>query len=366
MADLKRSSGHELLTKSRVRDQRGEPGSLSETKSGHEVGEGNRELLPPPDPDLPNAQNRYDQEHHKPTAEKSSRFYMLTSWVPLVREEFDPKKVAFVIWQGEISPKTGKYHCQIYMELRDSMKYVAAAKALGLEKGEWWCRPRFSERDNCVIYCTKEESRLHGDGPYQWGEPTKQGGRGQTTALVHAIKEGKSNRQLIEEFPDQYMKYYKAVQHVRYELNPRRTWRTKVIWIEGPPETGKSELAKAICTELGFDYNKEFDVYWKRDNTKWMDNYFGQKVVIYDEFKYEEGNRDTMLAMMWKDPLQLQYKGGYMNWSAEWLIVTTNFALPWDGEVNQSKAWERRINKLVSYFPKVVKDQKSQDVNDLL
>lgn len=64
-------------------------------------------------------------------------------------------------------------------------------------------------------YCKKE-----GDWE-EWGKPTEQGKRRDIVALYDGVKEGKTNDELAEEYPGAYMKFYKAVGHVRGVLKKK-------------------------------------------------------------------------------------------------------------------------------------------------
>lgn len=126
---------------------------------------------------------------------------------------------------------------------------------------------------------------------------------------IHA---GASEFEISEEHFSEWVRYRQSFKAFRIMCEEPRSWKSKVIVIQGPTGTGKSKY----CME------EHAEAYWKgRD--QWWDGYEGQETVIIDEF-YGWIPFDLLLRLLDRYPLQVEVKGGKVNFSAKLIIITTN------------------------------------------
>lgn len=154
------------------------------------------------------------------------------------------------------------------------------------------------------VYCTKD-----GDY-YESGEIPRQGKRNDITAFVNRIKEGATDLDLIDEHPNEFVKYHKAGSKIRkiiqrkrkqeelveeYKECELRTWQTlvinklaeqddrKVTWVYDPVgNLGKSWLASYLeATENAFvvTNGKTVDIAYAYDD---------QPIVVFDYSRCQE------------------------------------------------------------------------------
>lgn len=258
---------------------------------------------------------------------------------------FDDTDVTYAIWQHELS-ETGTPHYQGYIELSKPYRLAALKNIPGLERAHF--DPRKGTRDQARKYCTPCKKGPEGsvdptyvDGPWEHGDfgEKKPGQRNDIVRLYESVKEGKSNKQLLEESPASYMRYYKAVAHVRHVIAPKREFKTEVYVVWGDTGLGKSFFAKE---------NTE-NAYWKQRGD-WWDEYDGSSDVIIDDF-YGWIKWDTLLRLTDENPCQVEIKGGHVNFAPKRIIFTSN-AWPNKWYTNEHIKFEtfaRRVTKWI-YF----------------
>jgi len=146
--------------------------------------------------------------------------------------------VAYSIYQVE-SGHGGTTHLQGFIHLirRERVSYVKRIfprAHIEITRG--------TISDN-IQYCSKEETRVR--GPYEYGRrPVSEiGARNDILAFREAIKEGKTDAELLDDFPHMIIKYQKFIYFVRSAtLQPRNTKPcTYVYW--GTSGTGKTRTA---------------------------------------------------------------------------------------------------------------------------
>ena len=126
------------------------------------------------------------------------------------------------------------------------------------------------------------------------------------------IKEGASDADIAESHFDLWCRYNISFTRYRLMNSPPRNFKTKVIVITGPTGTGKSKWCMDNFPEA----------YWK-PRSDWWDGYSGQDTVVLDEF-YGWLPFDLLLRLCDRYPLNLQIKGGTINFTAKNIIITSN------------------------------------------
>lgn len=104
----------------------------------------------------------------------------------------------------------------------------------------------------------------------------------------------------------------------RFRTQHDRDWeKTTVIVVHGGPETGKTSWA--FSTYPGAYFAPPIT----RGGTLYMDGYFNQEVVIFDE--YSGGMRhDQFLRVLDRYPLTCEVKGGYVKFIPKTIVITTD------------------------------------------
>ena len=104
-----------------------------------------------------------------------------------------------------------------------------------------------------------------------------------------------------------------AEKYLTYCEEPRN-WVPNVYWLYGPSGAGKSKRAREICKE---------DVYCKNNGTKWWDGYDNHEYVIIDDFRDSWWPITYMLALLDRYEFLVEYKGGYRQFRAKTIVVTS-------------------------------------------
>lgn len=249
----------------------------------------------------------------------------------------------YAIYQSEVG-ENGTPHYQGYLEFSKPKRMLWIKKKLP-QAHLYKCG---GTREQCRQYCTPRKKGPEGtidptyrEGPWEIGE-WEAGGQGQRNDVVRlyeCVKEGKSNKEILEEAPATYMRYYKAVAHVRHVLAPKRDFKTKVYVIWGATGLGKTHWAS----------EKAPGAYFKQRGD-WWDEYDGTSDVIIDDF-YGWLKYDTLLRICDKYACQVEIKGGHVNFAPKRIFITSNnWPNKWyDEEKCYFDAFARRVHKWI-YF----------------
>ncbi len=192
-------------------------------------------------------------------------------------------------------------------------------------------------------YASKEESRVQ--GPWSKGAVAGDGRRGDLSQFRDAIMEGKSDQELIEEFPNEYAKYPRFVATCRrvsvesavvaLEFVPREQWQTdlvnaiqqepdarKITWIwDAVGNRGKSYFARHYRPEKSYVIRggKHADIRY---------GYGGQNLVFFDWARSMENGFPYQLLEQFKDGQFFveKYESHMMRFNVPHVVVLANFA----------------------------------------
>lgn len=112
----------------------------------------------------------------------------------------------------EVGEKNGTPHLQGYVQLKEGktlkafqtiLKNAGLRVSIIIAKANWQKNHKYCSKDNNYV---------------EWGIPKKQGARNDIHNMYDAIKEGKSNYYLQENYTVAYSKYYKACDRIRQNL----------------------------------------------------------------------------------------------------------------------------------------------------
>jgi len=266
----------------------------------------------------------------------SARNWCFTWNNPIGNPSFsDYPNITYAVYQRE-SGEEGTEHFQGYVEFSKVQRITAVKKILA--SAHWEVRK--GTREQARDYCMKAESRI--SDPVEYGEwdGKKQGKRNDLVRLYECVKEGKDNKVILDEMPATYMRYYKAVAHVRHVIATPRSFKTEVYVIWGKTGLGKTKY----CSE-------QSSTAYRKQRGDWWDMYDGESDVIIDDF-YGWIKYDTMLRLCDRYSMQVEMKGGFINFAPKRIYITSNMP-PHQWYKNEKcdfEALSRRVTKFLHFI----------------
>lgn len=230
------------------------------------------------------------------------------TWSGRYRTHSNFKYMVMQVEEGE----TGTMHYQGYVEF-DAPLYFNAVKKLCPQAH---LETRKGTAQQARDYCMKGDTRK--EGPWEWGEFSieRQGKRLDLERLVELAKTA-THKEIMEELPREYCKFYKFVQHVKHigALDkPTIRKDLRVILCYGKTRCGKTHWAYELDSDLySLPVGKNL----------WFDNYNGETTVLLDDFSGQCTLVD-LLRILDKYPVQIPRKGGFVWMKATTIIVTCN------------------------------------------
>lgn len=176
--------------------------------------------------------------------------------------------------------------------------------------------PLGSPRQN-YDYCTKEDTRDQGTEPFVKGTIPTPGERTDIDGLAKlAMDPKKRMRDLVEANPEAFCKFHKGLAAIRTIYSEPRDFPTEVYWFYGSTGTGKSKLANDLAP----------NAYWKPGGDNWWDGYdpAEHEDVIIDDFRSNLCPFSQLLRLFDRYRLSVPFKGGYTNFRARRIFVTTS------------------------------------------
>nr|QCC62365.1 putative replication associated protein [Crucivirus sp.] len=266
--------------------------------------------------------------------------------------------IRYAVYQREQAPKTGSLHIQGYMELTKAIGFRAVQKILNF--GKPWVGRCNGKQEQCIAYCTKEETR-HSDTYWEHGERHKggQGTRNDLTWIKEVIEENHANptgvdaRVLVgNEDYNAFLKYHKGID-TWSELTVRpRTTKPKVVWIYGPTGVGKSYW---FWSRYPYPTGYPLMIPDKLGEKLWFENYKGQHAILLDDFGGEISFK-TMLRLLDQYPLMVQVKGGSTHLRSPVMCITSDkhpLDINWgESYVGDKAQLIRRITDIIYIGPK--------------
>ena len=145
----------------------------------------------------------------------------------------------------------------------------------------------------------------------------KQGARSDLIKLDEikrlVFEENMTPREIYMEYP-QALKSEKAVKFFYYEKRRSETPLERslnVVWLCGRTGCGKSHTYVTLCEEYG-----EECVYRVSDYTNPFDNYMGQDIVFFDEFRGQFRFADFLMYLdVYRQELRARYSNNYALWT---------------------------------------------------
>lgn len=232
--------------------------------------------------------------------------------MPLLEGRIQLGGIRYLIAGKESCPTTRQRHLQGYVQFHDR-KSLRAAKSF-FEDVLGHRRTHLEEAKGGLeanqVYCKKEGDWIEAGQAASTG----QGKRSDLSRVADTIKNGASLKQVTDEHPEAYIRYSKGIEKLISFRSKSRDFPTALEWYFGPTGTGKSRHA----------WTQYPDAYSKDPNTKWWDGYCGQETVILDDWRPNAAIPfNQMLRLADRYPLQVETKGGTVNFHSLRIIVTT-------------------------------------------
>lgn len=247
--------------------------------------------------------------------------------------------MTYLLQGQEICPNTGNLHIQgfvVWKNARYMHGIVNDYRILGIH----WAPCRGTPEEN-ITYCKK-------DGNFtEQGKKPEQGARNDLRQIRDAIREGKTNYQLLEEFGDKVLRTYRAVDWARdaYDDGSKdRDWEMDVRIYWGNPASGKS---RAVTEEFG---NKHI---YRKEVGKWWDCYKDQECILIDDFDpnhCHDLKYDFLLRLLDRYPMNLEIKGGHTKMRSKVIVLTSNFdPKDWFLDRDNKEAFFRRVKEIKKF-----------------
>ena len=182
-----------------------------------------------------------------------------------------------------------------------------------------------------------------------------QGSRTEIAAACEAIRQGARMEDVAAQHSETYVKYHRGLVQLHAILQPKKCFKSLVLWLCGEAGSGKSRCARQVARgaqDNGWTY------YSKAGSTKWFDGYSGNECMIWDELT-DEFPFTLLLQILDCYELQVKTKGGNVNFNLKLIIITTNYD-PTETFKNITDkhltALHRRINHCLEFTAPIYQD----------
>lgn len=269
-----------------------------------------------------------------------------------IRTELDSlKSVVYWCMADEIG-ENGTYHTHIYIQGKGAMRFstikkrfdsahIEMAKGTALQNREYVAKSGKWEKDKKHETCV--------DGTFEeWGEmPVERQGARNDLADLHAmVKEGLSDYDILEQMPEAMLQLDKIqlTRQVIVQEKYKNSWRDLTcVYIYGDTGTGKT---RSVMEKYGYE-----NVFRVTDYFHPFDNYRGQDVIIFEEFRSGFRIAD-MLNYLDGYPLELpcRYANKYACYTKVYIISNIPLSEQYRNQPQESfNAFLRRINYVLHY-----------------
>lgn len=252
------------------------------------------------------------------------------------RPQWDRATMAYLVWEVETAPTTGRRHIQGYVRMRERrtiaiMKIILNDNTLHLETAKG------SEYQN-RLYCTKEEGERGEEGDYDPEQGGRQGRRTDIEQVTAAIKEGMPLAEVATTFSEAWIKYHSGLTSLALLTGPspptRRSVTTTVLW--GSSGVGKSHRVRTT-------YPEAFIATPGRDP---FGSYLRQEVLVFEEFEPDSWpiRKMNLLLDVWSCELDSRYHNKKAWWNKVFILSNSPSSTWYPLEAPELKAaFARRL-----------------------
>lgn len=218
--------------------------------------------------------------------------------------EFDKTCMDYMIVGHEQCPKTKRWHWQGYVRFAEAKTFSAAKKAL--KNNNIHIETCKGTEEANIKYCSKDKDF------HEFGKRATPGKRNDVCEFKDAIISGLTNKELLDSYPNLYMRMNKVVEHVRDIIQEERNFKTRVICLWGETGSGKTRTAIEHYKAKPISYHNGF----------WI-GYENQECVLIDEIDKSRIPCKELLQMFDRYPMNLNVKGGQKKFNSKTLVITS-------------------------------------------
>lgn len=237
-------------------------------------------------------------------AQRSRRWtFTLNNFTPEWEEVLKNYSFDYILYGYEIAPTTGTPHLQGYFEISKKLTMLGIKKQIGIKQISLFLSKGTAKQNS--NYCLGLTEGKQPNEFYEFGTPiAPKGQRNDLVKLYSRVKEGATDLEIQDEFPGQYIRYYRGIEKMRknyeaseltkkllggYENYVLRRWQAriikrleqqddrKILWVwEEDGNVGKSNLADYLDVVKGaflITNGKNSDISYAYD---------GQEIVVFD------------------------------------------------------------------------------------
>lgn len=241
------------------------------------------------------------------------------------------KIITFVVYQyEEVSTLHVEGYCE-FSKKQSGFKINKIFPRAHLEK-------RMGTKEQCIMYCTKENSRVK--GPYQYGTPVVENENPHTNYIGSfnndIANQELSVREIQERYPNmecRYPRYYMNKMNERYKQIAWNIYDNNmrfIRWVCGESGIGKTTGAirnHRLENLVHDEYRFKDPFVWRQtggsSKSLFIGDYQGEESVIIDDFSLDWFNIDCLKSILDQTPIQLHTKGGYIWFIAINVTITS-------------------------------------------
>ncbi|AWO14232.1 replication-associated protein, partial [Porcine circovirus 3] len=266
--------------------------------------------------------------------------FTINNWTPTEWESIVEcgGSIARYLIIGKEVGKSGTPHLQGYVNFKNKRRLSSVKRIPGF--GRAHLEPARGSHKEASEYCKKEGDYL------EIGEDSSSGTRSDLQAAARILTETSGNlTEVAEKMPAVFIRYGRGLRDFCgvMGLGKPRDFKTEVYVFIGPPGCGKTREACADAAARGLQ------LYFK-PRGPWWDGYNGEGAVILDDF-YGWVPFDELLRIGDRYPLRVPVKGGFVNFVAKVLYITSNVV---PEEWYSSENIRGKLEALFRRFTKVV------------
>ena len=176
-------------------------------------------------------------------------------------------------------------------------------------------------------YCCKDDTRDAGAGFGFTEHGTKpdlpgQGARSDLESIGKRLREGATLADIAEAHPSDFIRYHAGIRALQAVVQSKPRVRgpdnlyvaPRVLWYYGPPGRGKTE---AVFEEIG-----DQPYFMKAPGTRWFDGYYGQKIVVFDDYRGDWWSYAYLLRLLDRYPMDVEVKGAMVAFAPTTIYIT--------------------------------------------
>jgi len=218
-------------------------------------------------------------------------------------EALDALESKYLVYGKEVG-ENGTPHLQGYVVWNNPITFGGCKKRLGTAHIE----VAKGNAEQNYEYCTKD-----GDF-YESGTKPQQGARTDLKKIKSRILNGdRIDSVVLEECEN--VQQIRFAEMLKKFCPPPERQEPEVYWLYGPTGTGKTRWCQQHFT----------DAWWAGETLQWWQGYFGQRVVIIDDFRGDMCKFHWLLRILDRYPAMVPNKGGSCWLEAEVIIITSPF-----------------------------------------